>query len=92
MQNKPKRAARKAKKAENRATKNRESFDAHVKTRRADRVKKGKRKADEARKDAVASNKRAAEKKKGKDTAVGYAQQEINRRAASRASARNRRR
>ena len=81
---KPKRAARKAKKAENRATKNRESFDAHVKTRRADRVKKGKRKADEARKDAVASNKRAADKAEALRIEKGYAQQKIDARKASR--------
>ena len=70
----------------------RKQQDAHIKTQRVDKVKKGKRKADKARKDAVAANKRAAEKKKGKDTALSYAQQEINRRAASRAAARNRRR
>jgi len=70
----------------------RKQQDAHIKAQRVDKVKKGKRKADKARKDAVAANKRAAEKKKGKDTALSYAQQEINRRAASRAAARNRRR
>jgi len=64
--------------------------DAQVKAYKSDKVKRGKRKADQKRKDAVASNKRAAEKKKGKDTAMGYAQQEINRRAASRAYARKR--
>ena len=65
--------------------------DDHVRAYKGNKIKEGKRKANQKRKDAVASNKRAAEKKKGKDTAVGYAQQEINRRAASRASARNRR-
>lgn len=73
---KPKRAARKAKKAEQQ--------DSHIKARRADRVKKGKRKADEARKDAVASNKRAAEKAKALRVEKGYAQQRIDARKASR--------
>jgi len=66
--------------------------DAQVKAYKADKVKKGKRKAEQARKDAVAANKRAAEKKRARKTEMGYAQQEINRRAASRAAARNRRR
>ena len=73
---KPKPAARKAKKAAQQ--------DAHIKARRADRVKKGKRKADEARKDAVASNKRAAEKAKALRVEKGYAQQRIDARKASR--------
>jgi hypothetical protein len=73
---KPKPAARKAKKAAQQ--------DAHIKARRADRVKKGKRKADEARKDAVAANKRAAEKAKALRVEKGYAQQRIDARKASR--------
>tara|TARA_R110000851_G_scaffold8464_1_gene32521 strand:+ start:1351 stop:2460 length:1110 start_codon:yes stop_codon:yes gene_type:complete len=64
--------------------------DDHVRAYKGNKIKEGKRKANQKRKDAVASNKRAAEKKKGKDTAMGYAQQEIDRRAASRAYARKR--
>lgn len=72
------------KKAENRAAKNRESFDAHVKARRADKVKKGRQRAEEERIRAVANNKRAAEKAEALRIEKGYAQQKIDARKASR--------
>ena len=59
-------------------------LDEHVKARRADRVKKGKRKTEKARKDAVASNKRAAEKAEALRIEKGYAQQRLDARKASR--------
>lgn len=75
-QAKPKRAARKAKKAEQQ--------DAHVKAWRADRVKKGRQKAESERQRAVANNKRAAEKAEALRIEKGYAQQKIDARKASR--------
>jgi hypothetical protein len=80
------RKARKAKKAQRKAAEQ----DAHVKAYKGDKIKKGKRKADKARKDAVAANKRAAEKAKALRVEKGYAQQRIDAQKASRA--RNRRR
>ena len=80
------RKARKAKKAQRKAAEQ----DAHVKAYKGDKIKKGKRKADKARKNAVAANKRAAEKAKALRVEKGYAQQRIDAQKASRA--RNRRR
>jgi histone H1/5 len=77
---KPKRAARKARKAGEQ--------DAHVKAYKGNKVKQGKRKADQARKDAVAANKRAADKAEALRIEKGYAQQKI----AARKASRNRRR
>jgi hypothetical protein len=74
------RKARKAKKAQRKAAEQ----DAHVKAYKGDKIKRGKRKADKARKDAVAANKRAAEKAEASRIEKGYAQQRIDARKASR--------